>query len=218
MSDAIKALIQIMSIIILIFYMFYMFYIWSAMQCHTKPDDLYPIAPMLHSDDTTVSSRARQRLDVILSRTSEHDQNVRSSEESEQDCSATITLLCQEASTQAIGFGETPEHDSYASGTWPNSVLSDTNAEESMIVSAPKDSNPTIETPGTFSRDNSLAIQPFTTNWLNPFVNNYSNGNDLNDYFDHLVPDFNDQLVCYKPEASYAAYTDLFASLSYDMP
>ncbi|KAG4427266.1 hypothetical protein IFR05_017251, partial [Cadophora sp. M221] len=44
----------------------------------------------------------------------------------------------------------------------------DTNAEESMIVNAPKDSNPTIETPGTFSRDNSLAIQPFTTNWLNP--------------------------------------------------
>ncbi|KAG4429411.1 hypothetical protein IFR05_015105 [Cadophora sp. M221] len=131
---------------------------------------------------------------------------------------STITILCQEASTQAIGFEETPEHDSYASGTWPNSVLSDTNGEESTIVSAPKDSNPTIETPGTFSRDNSLAIQPFTTNWLNPFVNNYSNGNDLNDYFNHLAPDFNDQLVCYQPEASYAAYTDLFASSSYDMP
>ncbi|KAG4427527.1 hypothetical protein IFR05_016991, partial [Cadophora sp. M221] len=131
---------------------------------------------------------------------------------------STITLLCQEASTQAIEFRETPKLDSYASGTWPNLVLSDTNAEENTIVNTPKDSNLTIETPGTFSTDNNLAIQPFTTNWLNPFVNNYSNENDLNDYFNHLVPDFNDQLVRYKPEASYAAYTDLFASSSYDTP
>ncbi|KAG4430081.1 hypothetical protein IFR05_014440 [Cadophora sp. M221] len=135
---------------------------------------------------------------------------------------STIALLCQEAFSQAIEFGETPpKHDRYASSTWPNSFLGATNAEESTIIGALKDSNQTIGTLGTSPIDKSLAIQPFTTNWSNPFFNNYSElpmyGNDWNGYFNASVLDFNSQLVCYEPEAPFAACTDLFASLSYDM-
>ena len=118
---------------------------------------------------------------------------------------STIALLCHEALIQVIeSEASHPATRDCTDRIWSNSLDCDTNTERGTMVGASKVGSQTIGTIEAPSIDNSLAIQPFTGNWSNPFSNSFPElptyGNDFDYYFNQSHVDLNSQIVCYEPQ------------------